>query len=555
MPRPWLAHYPAGVPAAIDTSAMPSVVALLEHSFAQFRDDEAYVFMGHALRYGDVDALSSALAAWLQAQPLQQGDCVAIMLPNLLSFPVAMAAVLRAGLVAVNINPLYTPRELQHQLQDSGAKAILVLDAFLPTLDAIVSHTEVASVVVVAGADLLGLPAGSALSSLLAAPMAGGERLRFTDAIRLGHGLPFSPPQIAPGDPAVLQYTGGTTGVSKGATLLHSTLVANLLASEVWMQPGLQRKPRTTQFTIVCALPLYHVFSFVVCSLLGMRAGARNILVPNPRDQTAMIALLKPYKLHMFPAVNTLFNALLHHPDFAQLDFSELCLSNGGGSAIQATVASKWLAVTGCPITEGYGLSETACAVVCNRTDADTFTGHIGLPMPGVDIRIVDDAGNAVPLGQAGEIAIHGPQVMAGYWRRPEETAAAMTADGFFRSGDIGVMDAQGSVRIIDRKKDVILVSGFNVYPNEIEAVVSGHPQVLECAAVGVPDATSGEAVKLFVVKKHASLDEAALLAELQAVCAAQLTGYKRPRSVVFIDVLPKSTVGKVLRRELRVAA
>ena len=328
--------------------------------------------------------------------------------------------------------------------------------------------------------------------------------------------------------------------------------IAAYTGNEAWMQPGLKRKARSTQFTIVCALPLYHVFAFVACSLLGMRAGARNILVPNPRDQTAMIAQLLPYKLHMFPAVNTLFGALLQHPDFAQLDFSELCISNGGGSPVQAAVASRWLAVTGCPITEGYGLSETAAAVVCNRTDLEAFTGDIGLPMPGVHIRMLDlnleNVGQDVPLGQPGEIAIHGPQVMAGYWKRPEDTAAAMTADGYFLSGDIGVMDAQGHIRIIDRKKDMLLVSGFNVYPNEIEAVLAQHPGVLECAAVGVPDAVTGEAVKLVVVKKDPAVTEADLL----DFCAEQLTGYKRPRKVEFIAALPRSALGKVLRRELR---
>ncbi|MEO5797116.1 MAG: AMP-binding protein [Rhodoferax sp.] len=546
MQHPWHAHYPAGMPTTLDTSGPQTVVALLEHSFVSYRDSDAYVFMGHALRYGDVDALSKALAAWLQVQALEQGDCVAIMLPNLLSFPVAMAAVLRAGFVAVNINPLYTPRELLHQLQDSGAKAIVILDRFVPTLDAIVAHTDVATVLVATGTDLLGLPAGAVLPALTE----GGSS--FVDAIYQGRSLPYRAPLLQPSDPAVLQYTGGTTGVSKGATLLHSTLLANVLASEAWMQPGLQRKARSTQFTIVCALPLYHVFAFVACSLLGMRAGARNILIPNPRDQTAMIALLKPYKLHMFPAVNTLFGALLQHPDFVQLDFSELCISNGGGSPVQAAVASRWLAVTGCPITEGYGLSETAAAVVCNRTDLEAFTGDIGMPMPGVHIRMLDlnleNLGQDVPPGQPGEIAIHGPQVMAGYWKRPEETAAAITADGYFLSGDIGVMDAQGRIRIIDRKKDMVLVSGFNVYPNEIEAVLAQHPGVLECAAVGVPDAATGEAVKLVVVKKDPAVTEA----ELLAFCAQQLAGYKRPRSVQFIDVLPKSALGKVLRRELR---
>jgi long-chain acyl-CoA synthetase len=553
MQRPWHAQYPPGMPTMLDTSSTPDVVALLEQSFAQHVDSEAYVSMGHALRYGDIDALSLALAAWLQAQGLQPGDRVATMLPNLLSFPVAMAAVLRAGCITVNVNPLYTPRELLHQLQDSGAKAIIVLEPFVPTLDAILSQTSVQTVLVAGGADLLGLPAGAAMSTLAAAPAAAPRedgRTRLVDALRQGHGWPFQRPHIQPDDAAVLQYTGGTTGVAKGATLLHRTLAANLLACEAWMRPGLARRVRSTQFTIVCALPLYHVFSFVVCSLLGMRAGGRNILIANPRDQSAMLQQLKPYKLHMFPAVNTLYNALLQHPDFGQLDFSELCISNGGGSAVQTAVASRWLAATGCPITEGYGLSETASAVICNRADLADFTGHIGLPMPGVDIRIVDDAGQPVAPGELGEIAILGPQLMAGYWQRPEDTAAAMTADGYFRSGDLGVMDAQGHVRIVDRKKDMILVNGFNVYPNEIEAVAAFHPQVLECAAVGVPDAATGEAVKLYVVKKDTSLTEAALL----DFCAQQLTGYKRPRTVEFREALPKSTVGKMLRRELRTA-
>jgi long-chain acyl-CoA synthetase len=346
----------------------------------------------------------------------------------------------------------------------------------------------------------------------------------------------------------VLQYTGGTTGVSKGATLLHRTLIANLLASEAWMQPGLRRRPISTPLTIVCALPLYHVFAFIVCALLGMRAGGRNLLVPNPRDLTAMIQALKPYKLHMFPAVNTLFNALVHHPDFGQLDLSELLMSNGGGTAVQEAVAAKWLAATGCPIVEGYGLSETSAGATCNPTDLTAFSGTVGLPMPNIDLRILDDEGHEVAAGEGGEICIKGPQVMSGYWKRPQETAQAFTPDGYFKSGDIGVMDERGYVRIVDRKKDMVLVSGFNVYPNEVEGVVAAHPGVLECAAIGVPDANSGEAVRLFVVRRDAALTEA----ELAAWCAEQLTGYKRPRSIVFLPELPKSNVGKILRRLLR---
>ena len=409
MQYPWQAHYFPGIPTTSTIPEPQTVVALLEHSFVTYRDSDAYVFMGHTLRYGDVDALSQALAAWLQAQPLQQGDCVAIMLPNLLGCPVAMAAVLRAGLVAVYINPLHTPRGLQHQLQDSGAKAIVILDRFVPALDAIVAHTDVATVLVAAGTDLLGLPAGAALSALPAQTESGSS---FVDAIQQGRSLPYHPPALQPSDPAVLQYSGGTTGVGKKATLLHSTLVAHVLACEAWMQSGLNRprgKPRSTPFTIVCALPLYHVFAFVACSLLGMRAGARNILIPNPHDTMAMIALLKPYKLHMFPAVNALFNALLQHPDFAQLDFSELCISHSGASVVQAAVASRWLEATGCPVTEGFGPLASAAAAVCNYTNLEVFTGDIGFPMSGA------------PLEQPGEIAIQGPRGMVNYWKRPRK--------------------------------------------------------------------------------------------------------------------------------------
>ena len=346
----------------------------------------------------------------------------------------------------------------------------------------------------------------------------------------------------------MLQYTGGTTGVAKGATLLHHTIVANLLASEAWMQPGLKRKPISGQITIVCALPLYHVFAFITCGLLGMRTGALNVLIPNPRDIPGTIKELAKYHLNIFPAVNTLFNALANNAEFAKLDFSGLLISNGGGMAVQEAVAKKWLAVTGCPIVEGYGLSETSAGVTCNPTDSLAYTGSIGLPMPNVEIKILDDAGNELPLGEAGEIAIKGPQVMSGYWQRPDETAKVMTPDGFFKSGDIGVMDARGYIKIVDRKKDMIIISGFKVFPNEIEAVVASHPGVLECAAVGVPDEKSGEAVMLFVVRRDKSLTREALA----AYCAKEFTAYKRPKYIEFRDELPKTNVGKILRRELR---
>jgi long-chain acyl-CoA synthetase len=372
--------------------------------------------------------------------------------------------------------------------------------------------------------------------------------VNFNGALSAGRGMKLNKPDIGPEDVAVLQYTGGTTGVSKGAILLHKTLVGNLLASESWMQPGMKRKKLTGQFTMVTALPLYHVFAFIVCNLLANRVGAVSILIPNPRDIPGLVKDLQKHKINAFPAVNTLYNALANNEEFAKLDFSELMIANGGGMAVQEAVAKKWLAVTGCPIAEGYGLTETSAGVTCNPTDTDAYTGTIGLPLPNVEIRILDDNGRDVPLGERGEIAIRGPQVMAGYWQRPDETADVMTPDGFFKSGDIGIMDERGYARIVDRKKDMILVSGFNVYPNEIEGVIVSHPGVLECAAIGVPDKNSGEAVKVFVVKKDAGLTEA----DLMRYCTEQLTGYKKPRTIEFRDDLPKSNVGKILRRELR---
>jgi long-chain acyl-CoA synthetase len=554
MDRFWLKSYPAGVPADVDVAQYPSIVALLEASFAKFRDRNAYVCMDKYLTYGQVDELSRALAAWLQGTGLARGDRVAIMMPNVLQYPVAAAAVLRAGFIAVNVNPLYTPRELEHQLNDSGSKAIIILENFAATLEKAIASTPVKHVVVASMGDLLGFPKGLIVNAVVrhvkkmvpAYSLPGATK--FNEAVAAGRGKPFNKPDIKPKDVAVLQYTGGTTGVSKGAMLLHETLVGNLLASEAWMQPGMKRKPVSGQLTIVCALPLYHVFAFIVCSLLGTRVGALNILIPNPRDIPGLIKEISKYKVNVFPAVNTLYNALVNNPEFAKLDFSELVICNGGGMAVQEAVAKKWLAITGCPVAEGYGLSETSAGVTCNPTDTDAYSGSIGLPMPNVEIRILDDDGKDVPLGQAGEIAIKGPQVMSGYWQRPDETANVMTPDGFFKSGDVGVMDERGYMRIVDRKKDMILVSGFNVYPNEIEGVVASHPGVLECAAVGVPDKQAGEAVMLFVVKKDPNLTKQ----ELMKYCMEQLTGYKKPRYVEFRDELPKTNVGKILRRQLR---
>jgi long-chain acyl-CoA synthetase len=552
--RFWLKSYPPGVPPDIDPSTYPSLVALIEESFAKYRDRKAYVCMDKAVSFGEVDALSKALAAWLQGRSLKREARVAVMMPNVLQYPVAVAAVLRAGLVAVNVNPLYTARELQHQLQDSGAEAVIVLENFAATLQAALHGTAVKHVVVATMGDLLGFAKGAIVNLIVrhVARMVPAFSLpghfRFNDVIAAGRRMAFAPVELGPDDVAVLQYTGGTTGVAKGATLLHGTIVANLLASEAWMQPGLRRKPISGQLTIVCALPLYHVFAFVTCGLLGMRTGALNILIPNPRDMNGTVKELAKYRINIFPGVNTLFNGLANRPEFARLDFSELLISNGGGMAVQEAVARKWLAITGCPICEGYGLSETAAGVTCNPTDSEVYTGTIGLPLPNVEIEILDEAGRPLPLGEAGEIAIRGPQVMQGYWQKPDETALVMTADGFFKSGDIGRMDARGYIKIVDRKKDMIVVSGFKVYPNEIEDVLANHPGVLESAAVGVPDAGSGEAVMVFVVRKDPALTKEALA----AWCRERLTGYKRPKHIEFRDELPKTNVGKILRRELR---
>ena len=554
MDRFWLKNYPPGVPADVDPSVYPSLVSLLEESFAKYRQAKAYVCMDKAITFGDVDEHSKALAAWLQNRGLQKGARVAIMMPNVLQYPIAVAAVLRAGFIAVNVNPLYTARELEHQLHDSGAEAVIVLENFAATLQQAIAGTPVKHVVVATLGDLLGFPKGlivnfvvRSVKKMIPAWSLPGH-FAFNAVIAAGKSMTFARPELAPEDIAVLQYTGGTTGVAKGAMLSHHTIVANLLASEAWMQPGLHRKPISGQIVIVCALPLYHVFAFITCGLLGMRTGAMNVLIPNPRDIPGTIKDLAKYRLNIFPAVNTLFNALANNAEFSKLDFSELVISNGGGMAVQEAVAKKWLAVTGCPIVEGYGLSETSAGVTCNPTDSVAYTGTIGLPMPNVWIKILDDNGNELPLGEAGEIAIKGPQVMSGYWQRPDETANVMTPDGYFKSGDIGRMDERGYVKIVDRKKDMIIISGFKVFPNEIEDVVASHPGVLECAAVGVPDEKSGEAVMLFVVRRDKSLTREKLTADLSKV----LTGYKRPKYIEFRDDLPKTNVGKILRRELR---
>lgn len=556
--KPWLSQYPSGVAPEADIDAYRSVADLLESAFKKHASRDLLCCMETRLSFRAVDELSQHLGAWLQSVGLERGDRVALMMPNVPQYMVAIAAVLRAGYTVVNVNPLYTARELEFQLKDSGAKAVIILENFAATLQEVLPRTEVQHVVLASIGELLGFWQGKwvdfavrhvrRLVPEFALPM-GTDRqvLRFSDAVAKGSRMSLRRVDVTPDDVAFLQYTGGTTGVSKGATLLHRNVVANIMQCEAWFKPMLQ-KVGDRQLTVVCALPLYHIFALTICALMGAHFGAMNLLIPNPRDLQGFIRTLSKHRVNMFPAVNTLFNSLANEPAFAHLDFSGLVVSNGGGMAVQRATAEKWLRITGCPVVEGYGLSETSPVATSNRLDVHEFTGTIGLPVPSTEIAIRDDGGQDVPVGSPGEICIRGPQVMAGYWSRPDETARVMTADGFFKSGDVGVMDERGYVRIVDRKKDMILVSGFNVYPNEIEQVVSLHPAVLECAAVGIPDEKSGEAVKLFVVKADPTVSED----DLASYCRENFTAYKRPKYIEFRDELPKSNVGKILRRELR---
>ena len=553
--RIWLKSYPPGVPADIDASQYTSLVALMEEAFRTHAHKVAYSFMGKDISYAQTDALSSAFAAYLQSLGLVKGDRVALMMPNVPQYPVAVAAVLRAGLVVVNVNPLYTPRELEHQLRDSGAKAMVILENFATTLQSCIGNTSIQHVVVCAMGDQLGLLKGALVNYVVrnvkkmvpAWNLSGA--VRFNDAIASGTRGTLKQPEIKPDDIALLQYTGGTTGVSKGAVLLHRNVIANVLQSEAWNAPVMTRIPQGEQATSVCALPLYHIFAFTVNMMLSMRTGGRTLLIPNPRDLPAVLKELSKHRFHSFPAVNTLFNGLANHADFDTVDWSHLKVSIGGGMAVQSAVAKLWLEKTGCPICEGYGLSETSPSASCNPVTLKEFTGSIGVPLPSTLMKLVDDDGHDVTtLGAFGEIAIKGPQVMAGYWQRPDETAKCMTDDGYFKSGDIGVVDEHGFFKIVDRKKDMVIVSGFNVYPNEVEEVVAGLPGVLECAVVGVPDEKMGEAVKLVIVKKSPDLTEE----QVRAYCRENLTGYKQPKVIEFRDELPKTPVGKILRRELR---
>lgn len=551
--RIWLKSYPDGTPAEIGALSHTSIAALFDDAFARYAERRAFSCMGKAISYGELDAASNAFAAYLQSLGLQKGDRVALMMPNILQYPVAMAGVLRAGMTVVNVNPLYTPRELEHQLNDSGARAIVILENFANTLQQVIDDTQVEHAIVATMGDMMGFKGHIVnlvvrhVKKMVPAWHIDGHK-SFKAVLAEAKGKTPNRPEIGPEDVAFLQYTGGTTGVSKGATLTNANILANIEQCSTWLDVGYRAKGKPDSINYVCALPLYHIFALTVNAFVGIKEGGHNILIPNPRDIPGFVKELGNHEFHFFPGLNTLFNALLNNDDFRKLDFSHLRMTFGGGMAVQKPVAERWREVTGCMVTEGYGLSETSPVATGNRLDATEFTGTIGLPMPSTDISIRDDDGKPLPLGEVGEICIRGPQVMAGYWNRPDETEKVMTGDGFFRSGDMGFMDEGGYTKIVDRKKDMILVSGFNVYPNEIEEVAAGCEGVVEAAAVGVPDEHSGETVKLFVVRAHDGVTEK----DVKDHCAQHLTNYKRPKHIEFRDELPKTNVGKILRRELR---
>ncbi|WP_181180570.1 long-chain fatty acid--CoA ligase [Mesorhizobium sp. B2-4-6] len=552
--KPWLKSYPKNMPAEIGALPYKSIGDFLVGACKQFSGQPAFVCMGKSITYAELERLSAAFGAYLQARGLEKGARVALMMPNVLQYPVAMMAILRAGYTVVNVNPLYTPRELEHQLKDSGAQAIVILENFAGTLQAVIARTSVKHVIVAAMGDMLGGLKGAIVNivvrrvkKMVPAWSLPGH-VKFNAVLKTGATIAFKPPTVSGDDIAFLQYTGGTTGVSKGAVLLHRNVLSNVAQNSLWVEDAYTVKPKPAHLNFICALPLYHIFALTVNALMGMQQGAQNVLIPNPRDIPGFVKELAKYPMHIFPGLNTLFNALLNNEEFRKLDFKPLILTLGGGMAVQKGVAERWKALTGCPVSEGYGLSETSPVATANKFSSSDFTGTIGLPLPSTEIAIRDDDGNNVPLGEVGEICIRGPQVMAGYWNRPDETAKVMTKDGFFKSGDMGFMDERGYTKIVDRKKDMILVSGFNVYPNELEEVVAHHPGVLEVAAIGVPDEHSGEVPKLFVVKKDPALTVEALL----AYCRENLTGYKRPKFIEFRTELPKTPVGKILRRALR---
>jgi len=550
MEKIWLKHYPKGVPAEIDYRQYRSIGDLFEKNVAAYRDRPAYTNMGKTISFGDLDRMSRDFGAWLQAKGLAKGARVAVMMPNCLQYPVCVFGILRAGYVVVNVNPLYTPRELEHQLKDSGAEAIVILENFAHVLQQVIAKTPVKHTVIAALGDRLGLK-GAIVNFVvrrvkkMVPPWEIAGAIRFNAMLAEGAPLEIKRVEASHEDVAFLQYTGGTTGVSKGAVLLHRNILANLEQAAAWLKPFVnEAEPQA----IVTALPLYHILSLTANCLLMMRSGGCNILITNPRDIPAFVKELRSQKFTMFTGVNTLFNALMNHPDFTKIDFSRLKVSLGGGMAVQKPVADRWKQLTGCTLVEAYGLSETSPAVTINPLDLKEYNGSIGLPISSTEVMLRGDDGKEAPRGSSGEICVRGPQVMKGYWNSPAETAKVLGPDGFFATGDIGEIDDKGYVRIVDRKKDMLLVSGFNVYPNEIESVVVMHPGVLECAVIGVPDAHSGEVPKLFVVKRDPALTEA----DIRKHCEANLTGYKRPKLIEFRKELPKTNVGKILRRALR---
>ena len=549
MDRIWLKSYPPAVPADIKYDEFKSVGDLVERKLVEYRERPAFHCMGKTISFGELDAQSRAFGAWLQSKGYGKGTRVALMMPNCLQYPVALYGTLRIGAIVVNVNPLYTPRELEHQLKDSGAEVIVILENFATTLEQVLARTPVKHVVLAALGDMLGFK-GAIVNFVvrrvkkMVPAFSLPSAQRFNDVLAEAAGREMKKGDVGQEDIAFLQYTGGTTGVSKGAMLLHRNILANIEQASVWLTPGLGNETAV----IITALPLYHIFSLTVNCLNMMKVGGLNVLITNPRDIPAFIKELGKHPYNVITGVNTLFNAFLNNPDFHKLDFSKVRLCVGGGMAVQKAVADRWKQVTGKVLLEGYGLTETSPCATMNPLDLKEYSGSIGLPMPSTEVVLRDDNGKDVALGQPGEICIRGPQVMKGYWQRPDETAKVLSADGFLMTGDVGVMDEKGFVRIVDRKKDMILVSGFNVYPNEIEQVVAMHPGVLEVAAIGVPDEHSGEVPKLFVVKKDPQLTEQDVLEH----CKKELTGYKRPRYVEFRTELPKTNVGKILRRALR---
>jgi long-chain acyl-CoA synthetase len=551
--KPWLQSYPKGVPHTLGESSYTSLVEMLEESFAKFPNRNVCEYLGKFMTYRELDQQTRNFAAYLQTLGLESGARIAIMLPNVMQFQIAMMGALRAGLVVVNVNPLYTSRELEYQLKDSGASALIILENFAHVYQKIAQNVSVKKVIVTSLGELIGIK-GKVVDFVvrhikkLVPSWELPASIPFKEALKIGASSSYVKPFISLDDIAFLQYTGGTTGVSKGAVLLHRNILANAKQIEVWLEPGLKGQ-QIDQMVFLCALPLYHIFALTACAVFGARIGAMLIMVPNPRDIPGFIKLLKSHpNIHIFPGVNTLFNALIHRPEFLKIKLPNLLVTIGGGMAMQKVVADEWQKLTGIPIAEGYGLSETSPVACVNTPLIEHFTGHVGLPVPGTEVMILGDNNIELPLGQAGEICIKGPQVMTEYWNMPEETRNAFTSDGYFRSGDIGFMDQNGYVKIIDRKKDMIIVSGFKVYPNEVEEVLSLMPGILECAVIGTPDEETGEAVKAFIVKGDADISEEQVL----DYCKQQLTNYKRPKKIIFRAELPKTNVGKILRRELR---